>query len=105
MKQSSGFRGAEAAAVCGLGYWRRGNCREKEPQKYEKSSVEPLVRCEVSPTPRQNIATVGLWAEWKLQKLPNAQKRWNSDQPVWGELSEHPVLSYVASDVLGIGLF
>lgn len=62
MKQRSGFRDMEAAAICGLGYWRRGDCTEKEPKNLEKSAIKPLVKYEASRTPKswQKIATVGL---------------------------------------------
>ena len=62
MKQRSGFRDVEAAAVCGLGYQRKGNCRVKEPQKSEKSAIEPLVRDEVSHTPRR-----GKYLSWDCE--------------------------------------
>lgn len=52
MKQRSGFRDVEAAAACGLGHQSRGNCSEGA-QKSEESAVEPLVRDEVSHTPRR----------------------------------------------------
>lgn len=51
-KQRSEFRDVEAARICGLGYSKRGNCTEKEPQKSEKSAMKPLVKYEALHTPR-----------------------------------------------------